>query len=137
MPTRERGRAAPHSSRLNPAHDGHAQCIKTSAPRGADLLPSVVAAHQSNIRSPTVFKEPTGARLQTAWMLLLGWLVKSARIFGQASDTNVQNGQWAGVLHCQPLDLLGSPTWARTRDLRINSPRGCAFLRRRATPHAR
>ena len=39
-----------------------------------------------------------------------------------------------GAAHWRPLSVFGSPTWARTRDLRINSPalyrlsyRGIAF----------
>ena len=41
---------------------------------------------------------------------------------GHAQDTDLRKGQGVGDSHRQPLDFLGSPTWARTRDLRINSP---------------
>ena len=33
-----------------------------------------------------------------------------------------KNDEGVSDSHRQPLDFLGSPTWARTRDLRINSP---------------
>jgi uncharacterized protein YndB with AHSA1/START domain len=42
--------------------------------------------------------------------------------FGHGSATGLQKGQGVGDSHRQPLESIGSPTWARTRDLRINSP---------------
>ena len=41
--------------------------------------------------------------------------------FGHVSDTERPKAEEVGHSRCQPLDSFGSPTWARTRDLRINS----------------
>jgi hypothetical protein len=58
----------------------------------------------------------------------------NTRDSGHAQDKSRRKAQEVGDLHRQPLDFYGSPTWARTRDLRINSSAFYTFILSQEVP---